>query len=277
MRKKIAIILLIAIVALTVSAWAVSEKWKLVIRLKGTVESQFRGKNRWEQIWQSRMLQDGDRARTMANSKARIKLADNSMVTLGQNTEVELSKYQVEKKSNITEIKLFFGKVRNRVTKAKGKKTRYRVKTPNAVLAARGTEFYVEYDNEQAGNGSGGVTKLIVFSDTVEMIVGDKSVLVHQGNSAMVGPSGNIVVNPPGLKAAPPGSPVTPGNPDIDLIEYDPTVYEATAHDVPHDPHAPSTSTAVSGDNPNTVQEGGSGPNVVPPLSETGNINVIIK
>ncbi len=276
MSRKTVIILLIAIMALTAVSWAVSDKWKLVIKVAGTVESQFGGQSKWEEIWQSRMLQDGDKARTLANSRARIKLSDNSLVTLGQNTEVELSKYQVEQKSNVVELKLLFGKIRNNVAKSKDKKVKYEVKTPNAVLAARGTDFYVEYSNETAGEPQGGVTRLIVFSDTVELTAGGQTVLVHQGNSAMVGASGNIVVNPPGLKAAPPSPPGTPGvNPDIDMVEYEPQVYEANAQEIPYDPHIPNT---IGGNNPNTVQEGGSGPNVIPPSGgEGGHINVIIK
>lgn len=279
MSRKTVIILLMVLMALTAVSWAVSDKWKLVIKVAGTVESQFGGQSRWEEIWQSRMLQDGDKARTLANSRARIKLSDNSIVTLGQNTEVEMSKYQVEPKSNVVELKLLFGKIRNNVAKSKGKKVKFEVKTPNAVLAARGTDFFVEYSDETAGAPQGGVTRLIVFSDTVELTAGGRSVLIHQGNSAMVGASGNIIVNPPGLRAAPPpapGSAVTPGtNPDIDLVEYGPQVHEANAQEIPYDPHVPNT---TGNPTAGTVQEGGSGPNVVPPSGgEGGHINVIIK
>lgn len=276
MSRKTVIILLMVLMALTAVSWAVSDKWKLVIKVAGTVESQFAGQSKWEEVWQSRMLQDGDRTRTLANSRARIKLSDNSLVTLGQNTEVELSKYQVEQKSNVVELKLMFGKIRNNVAKSKDKKVQYEVKTPNAVLAARGTDFYVEYSNETAGEPQGGVTKLIVFSDTVELTAGGQTILIHQGNSAMVGASGNIVVNPPGLEASPPSPPGTPNlKPDVDLVEYEPQVYEANAQEIPYDPHIPNTTGNPS---PNTVQEGGTGPNVVPPAGgEGGHINVIIK
>ena len=277
MSRKTVIILLMVIMALTAVSWAVSDKWKLVIKVAGTVESQFSGQSKWEEIWQSRMLQDGDRTRTLANSRARIKLSDNSLVTLGQNTEVELSKYQVEQKSNVVELKLLFGKIRNNVAKSKNKKVKYEVKTPNAVLAARGTDFFVEYSNETAGEQpQGGVTKLIVFSDTVELTAGGRTVLIHQGNSAMVGASGNITVNPPGLKAAPPSPPGVPNAiPDIDLVEYQPQTHEANAQEIPYDPHVPNT---AGNSTPNTVQEGGTGPNVVPPSGgEGGHINVIIK
>ena len=60
---------------------AVSEKWVLVIRIKGTVGSVFGGQKKREQIWQSRTInsENGDMIYVGPNSKARIKTADNKI------------------------------------------------------------------------------------------------------------------------------------------------------------------------------------------------------
>jgi len=274
MKRKILAFFLITIFLLTSYAWAVTGKWKLIIRIKGVVESQFRGATKWERIWRNRMLKDGDRARTLKDSRERIKLADNSLISMGQNTEVEMSQYEVKEKSRIVKVKLFFGKIRNKVTRLSGKKTKYEVETPNAVLAAKGTDFYVEYDNETAGEDKGGVTKLIVFEDSILVTSRKESALIAAGNSALIGPSGVIEINPAGLKALPAGSAKPDGPIDIDMIEFEPDLFQASTADVPFDPHAPPVSNpTVTSGVPNIPQGGGV---VAPPPGQTGSITVIV-
>jgi len=279
MKRKIAILLFICFIVATISAWAVSPEWKLVIAVKGVVQSQFAGASKWVRIWQSRMLKDGDRARTKADSRAKIRLADNSVVTLGANSEVEMSKFKLTKKSRLVKIKLFFGKIRNKVGRFTGKESKYEVQTPNAVMAARGTDFFVEYSNEQANDNeeTGGVTRLIVFSNSVDITAGGVTQNVTAGNSAMVGASGNIIMNPAGLmpKSSPPPSggqpPTTTG--DADLLQYEPSPEQVSTSEVPPDPNMPTQGPGTPPANPDVQPDAP----VVPPPGHTGSITVIVK
>lgn len=275
--KKVfnALVLLSFLLLGTNTAWSVTADWKLVVRVKGVVESLFSGETNWERIWQSRMLRDGDKARTGADSRANIRLADNSIVVLGANTEVEISKFQISDQSRNVEFKLFNGKMRNTVGSFRGKDSRFEVKTPNAVMAARGTEFYVEYEPQSVGDGNrGGTTRLIVFTNSVEITAGGVTKIITAGNSAQVGPTGGIVINPPGVEMRGPSSPPSM-IPDIDLIEYQPAPAPSVVHQIPYDPQVPQQTIATGGkpDSP-PLQPSGT---VVPPPGNTGSVIIIIK
>ncbi|MCE1248029.1 MAG: FecR family protein [Firmicutes bacterium] len=277
MKKYLsALFLLCAVILCSSSSWAVSQDWKLVVRVKGVVESQFSGEAKWERIWQNRLLHDGDKTRTGADSRAIVRLVDNSYFTLGENTEVEVSKFQLTQSERELKMKLTSGKLRSSIGKFTGKKNQVEVQTPNAVMAARGTEFYVEYDDKTAGPGAGGVTRLIVFESSVEITSNGVTQLITAGNSAEVGPAGNIMVNPPGLEARSPGfSQPTTQAPDVDLVEFDPTVSNGTVSNAPSDPYIPNNSTQVTGGGSSDApaQTGV----FVPPPGNTGSIIVIIK
>ncbi|MCD4782995.1 MAG: FecR family protein [Candidatus Eremiobacteraeota bacterium] len=278
MKRKIAMFLFICIIVATISAWAVSPEWKLVIAVKGIVQSQFTGSSKWVRIWQSRMLKDGDKARTKADSRAKIRLADNSVVTVGASSEVEVSQFKLKKQSRVVKIKLFFGKIRNKVGRFTGKESKYEVQTPNAVMAARGTDFYVEYDNDRADESEeeiGGFTRLMVFSDNVEITAGGVTRNISAGNSAIIGPSGIIMMNPANFMptSAPPlGAKVGPG--DADLRQYEATEYHANMPEIPLDPnlppHGPNNTPPAS---PEILPDAP----VVPPPGHTGSITVIVK
>ena len=277
MRKiSTALFLLCAVILCSTASWGVSQDWKLVVRVKGVVESQFQGESKWERIWQNRLLLDGDKTRTGTDSRAIIRLVDNSYFTLGEKTEVEVAKFQLSTSERELKMKLTQGKLRSSIGKFTGKKNQVEVQTPNAVMAARGTEFYVEYDDTTAGPGAGGTTNLIVFESSVAITSNGVTQIITAGNSAQVGPSGVIMLNPPGLGSRAPGfMQPTPQAPDVDLIEFEPTIYTGTAT-VPADPYVPPHSPIVTGGSTGQapLQTGGA---IVPPPGNTGSIIVIIK
>ncbi len=268
MKRKSVLLILVAFLVFSCStAFAVPEHWKLVIRQKGTVENQSQGRGQWHMIWQSRMLRDGDLARTGSDSRANIRLADQSVITLGENTQVEVAQFQVQKQSRAAEIKLFFGRVRSRVGRFGGRDSKFEVKTPNAVLAARGTDFLVEYMASPAQSGEGGSTKLMVFESSVDVTSNGTTTTVSEGNSAIIGADGSIVMNPPDFQPTSSGSGT---GTDGDMLEYEPDVAEGETGSPPPDPSTPTDGTATASGDSST---GG----VAPPPGTTGNITIIIK
>jgi len=199
--------LLIALLLVTVTllalqpAAAAQNDWKLVVRVKGTVQSQKSGDANWVGIWQSRMLQNGDKARTLDASRANIRLADQSVVTLGANTVVAMEQFSMTPQSRTAVINLVSGRIRANVGRFTGQQSRFQVTTPNAVLAARGTEFFVEQD-KVTRQGGGNLT-LLVFSGTVNVTAGGNTFTLYPGWSMTFTPAGGFVVNPPGQAPAP--------------------------------------------------------------------------
>ncbi|MCL5037255.1 MAG: FecR family protein [Chloroflexi bacterium] len=213
-KKYLAVLLLISFIFLAgfgSQAWAVSEAWKLVARINGKVESQKSNEAGWSPIWQARLLRDGDRARTLGDSRARIILADKSYVILGQNTTVELENFKLTPQSRFVNLKLLTGRLRAEVSKFMGKDSNFEITTPNGVLSARGTEFFVEQkpeneepvagEEETAQLGGLGNTVLMVFSGAV-WVAG--STPVYAGQSAIIQPGGFTMIYQTG--ALPPGA-----------------------------------------------------------------------
>jgi hypothetical protein len=264
MNRKITLIVLLAFCLMTVTmAFATNPMWKLVVKVRGTVENQYQGSQEWHMIWQSRMLKDGDSARTGRDSRANIRLADNSVITLGENTQVQMSQFQLQKESRLTKINLVFGKVRSRVGRFTGKDSKFEVKTPNAVLAARGTEFLVEYGTpEKQGDASNGTTKVMVFENSVDITSGGTTTTVSEGSSAFVNPDGSVTMNPSGYTALPAG---TGKGVDQDLMEYDPNLI-GNEKEYPREPYVAGEGGAFTGPQPG----------IVPPPGNTGTITIIL-
>lgn len=88
----------------------------------------------------------GDRVVTGKDSRARLRMLDGSILTLGDNTAISINHYEYSKKNNAgsAQFELFKGAMRS-VTGAIGKteKRDYVVKTPAGVIGIRGTDFWV--------------------------------------------------------------------------------------------------------------------------------------
>jgi hypothetical protein len=199
---------------------ALNPEWKLVSRVSGTVQSLAAQDNTWNSILQTRLLRDGDRARTLEKSRAKIQLADQSVVTMGENTTVEIVKFQLKENKRIVELKLGIGRLRANVAKFLKGDSSFEVKTTNTTLAARGTEFYVDVMPEGqkvssassppslASLGTHGpqtdaagddrmTIYFIVFSGVVNATTPTGSRLFYAGQSGSVTPAGVIIINPP--------------------------------------------------------------------------------
>ena len=95
-----------------------------------------------------------DVIQTQGESRTKALFQDDSMLTVGENSRVEIDEYIYNPEKNVRQavVKLMQGQVRalvNKVFKANG--SRFEVHTPSAVAAARGTYFTVWVENGQSG------------------------------------------------------------------------------------------------------------------------------
>jgi hypothetical protein len=170
---------------------------KVVVRLKGIVQSSVDNQVSWQPIFGQRILKQGDVARTMVDSQARVQTPDGSMLILGPNTTAIMS--ELDKS----------GGVRAKVSKVFSQ-GRFELDTRNGVLAARGTDYAVWYANAiaptaQLGPEMPGMGLLAekdeekvlaaVFEGSVT--VGDA--ILYPGDMAIVGGGGAVQVNPPNM------------------------------------------------------------------------------
>ncbi|HKQ35963.1 MAG TPA: FecR domain-containing protein [Nitrospiraceae bacterium] len=95
-----------------------------------------------------------DVIQTQGESRTKALFQDDSMLTVGENSRVEIDEYIYNPEKNVRQavVKLMQGQVRalvNKVFKANG--SRFEIHTPSAVAAARGTYFTVWVEKGQSG------------------------------------------------------------------------------------------------------------------------------
>jgi hypothetical protein len=95
-----------------------------------------------------------DVIQTEHDSRTRALFQDDSMLTVGENSRVEIDEYiyNPEKNVRLAIVKLMQGQVRALVSKVfKANGSKFEIHTPSAVAAARGTYFTVWVENGQSG------------------------------------------------------------------------------------------------------------------------------
>ena len=95
-----------------------------------------------------------DVIQTQNDSRTRAFFQDDSMLTIGENSRVEIDEYIYNPEENVRRaiVKLMQGQVRALVSKVfKANGSKFEIHTPSAVAAARGTYFTVWAENGQSG------------------------------------------------------------------------------------------------------------------------------
>jgi len=120
------------------------EQWVAkVVSVQGAVEVKRVGEALWEQVKLDDTYCPGDEIRAGENSRANLALINEAVLRLNQNTSMTLGEFKEERTSVVDLFKgaaHFFSR-RPRALE---------VKTPYAIAGVRGTEFFVEVDDNQA-------------------------------------------------------------------------------------------------------------------------------
>ena len=127
------------------------------------------------------ILNPGDRIDTRGGGRVVIDLSDGSMVVVSPESVVTLKDYRAA--GSLRELfDITLGVVRVRINHFGGKPNPYRMNSPTASIAVRGTEFSIEVDAE-------GTTQVEVFEGAVEVVSladPDRKVLIEAGRGVLV-------------------------------------------------------------------------------------------
>jgi ferric-dicitrate binding protein FerR (iron transport regulator) len=213
--KRIILSIFVCAALLLGVAFAADPGWKFVIRIAGVVQCRKAGQASWASVWNGRLLNNSDGARTLEKSRAKILLPDNSFFILGQKTSVEMSKIEYTPQSRFVQLRLEVGMIRVKVEKFAAKDSTFQVVTPRAALAARGTEFYVEQD-PPLPTGEPGAVRWYVFDGRLDATAEKGREIFERRNGGSVDTSNNInrSTELPGFEG---GQNRRPDNPDMDL------------------------------------------------------------
>ena len=127
------------------------------------------------------ILNPGDRIDTRGGGRVVIDLSDGSMVVVSPESIVTLKDYRAA--ASLRELfGITLGMVRVKINHFGGKPNPYRMNSPTASIAVRGTEFSIEVDTE-------GTTRVVVFEGAVEVASitnPDRRVLIEAGRGVLV-------------------------------------------------------------------------------------------
>jgi ferric-dicitrate binding protein FerR (iron transport regulator) len=151
----------------------------------------------------------GDQLKTGPGANVDVMLSDKSRFELGESSQMTIDAHTVGAGAATTRLGLAMGSLRNWVAKlASGNAANYEVHTPNAVGAARGTVYDVQYqDNVERKEFKGckKFTDLAVYQDSVDVYnptaPGNQHVTVHQGQRTTV-PCALVPLAPAAIGAA---------------------------------------------------------------------------
>ncbi len=151
----------------------------------------------------------GDQLKTGVGGNVGVELSDKSRFELGESAQMTIDAHTVGAGTATTRLGLTMGSLRNWVAKlAGGNAANYEVHTPNAVGAARGTMYDIQYqDNVERKKFKGckQFTDLAVYQDSVDVsnptAPGNEHVTVHQGQRTTV-PCALVPLAPVAIGAA---------------------------------------------------------------------------
>ena len=133
------------------------------------------------------VLFPGEEINTRGGGHLTIELTDGSLVVVGPGSRILLKDFRTA--SSVRELfEILLGRVRIQINHFGGKPNPYRINSPTASIAVRGTEFSV------AVNGIG-ETEVVVYEGLVEVAsLSDpqNKVLVHPGQGVIVRPNQDI-------------------------------------------------------------------------------------
>lgn len=142
--------------------------------LVGKAQKMDLGNGKWEELKYKEKLSDNTRIRTAKASTLKIKLLDDSVITLGESAVFDMATVAAKPgQPSSGEFNVLYGKVRAVVTKVKDGKNDYRFSTPTAVAGVRGTDLGIEVKGAEQ-------SKFVVFEGEIEVKsrvkkIGDKT------------------------------------------------------------------------------------------------------
>ena len=174
--------------------------------MSGAVYFKPGGGAKWAVAAKGAGLGTGDRVKTGSDGRASLRLSDNSSLTLGNDTEIEITEFLLEKGSRSAVYSISTGKVRAAVGRFSGK-TDIKVKTPTSVSGVKGTDFIVM----NQGNAN------VIFGEesSVQVSGDDGKPVVVKSNTMTENTKGTAPIHP---EKVDPGTPLADARAQLETV-----------------------------------------------------------
>jgi len=151
--------ILLLFIFTTTALFAQARVVAAVSSIKGDVKIKPVGQRKYESAYKGQMIKTGDWLKTEMNVFVAIVFLDGSNVKIHESTEIEIKSSRVTAKELKTQMYLAQGQAWSKVSKQKNGE--FKVKTPTAVASVKGTEFNIDFDEDEEA------TTLTVFEGEV--------------------------------------------------------------------------------------------------------------
>lgn len=108
----------------------------------GTAYYRPKGSDKWAIALKGQALAVGDRVKTGSDGRASLLFSEGSKISIGNESELEVTEFLIKKKKRSAVYSLSAGKMRAAISKFSGSSD-IKVKTPTSVSGVKGTEFIV--------------------------------------------------------------------------------------------------------------------------------------
>lgn len=126
-----------------------------IVGFSGKVEILRRSGQKPESVEMGTRIGLGDLVRAAYDSSAAIRFADESIITLHQDSEIRFDHLSAHGNTGMVDsrVRLINGRIDTRVTPAVGPGSRFEIHTPSAISAVRGTRYRVGVDEAEKSAG----------------------------------------------------------------------------------------------------------------------------
>lgn len=152
----------------------------------GKVEMKLPGGKAWAPLKESDAIVQGGGIRTGKDSRARLLMKDQSVLMLGESSELELNDYTVTPEKQTTLVTMFKGKLLAAIAKLTTSKSRYEIRTPTAVAGVRGTYLGLDVSDDEGKTELWVLAGLVNLKNLLEM--GSQGTDVHEMHMTRVMP-----------------------------------------------------------------------------------------
>ncbi len=133
------IVSMVLVVQLIFPVALFAESAGIFLQIKGDVSDERDGSSFKPSV--NDVIHEKDRITTGEKARTKFKLFDDSMLTISENSSIDISELVVNEKERTSILSLTMGKAKIKVNEFLNKKSRVEIHTPTAVAAARGTEW----------------------------------------------------------------------------------------------------------------------------------------
>jgi hypothetical protein len=170
----------------------------VVTVLKGNVSIKMPNSSQWNQLHPNDVVIVGSSLKTGDESIVEILFEDGTLFQMRENSAVTVKTSSKGALHLLRVIYLESGKIVSRVKAATGRDSRYEIKTPSAIAAARGTEYRVAVDRQQT-------TRAEMLQSRIDLSSMGTTVQLNEGEGSVA--NLNEPPSPP-RKLLPPPAPV---------------------------------------------------------------------